>query len=176
MGWIEICRWHEFQHYPDHRNVVWVKNYLRLLHNDDYLNLTAHQRGVLHGLWILYAASDREIADSTATVSRQLGVRVSRATLEALNHAGFITFCASKPLAQNKKLEKEKKVLSAKAPKRPVENSQAQRANVLPKDPAKAIRTMIVNGVITDPVDLEAEITGAHLNSNVGDDLRRLLQ
>jgi hypothetical protein len=35
---------------------------------------------------------------------------------------------------------------------------------------------MIVNGVITDPVDLEAEITGAHLNSNVGDDLRRLLQ
>jgi hypothetical protein len=58
-----------------------------------------------------------------------------------------------------------------------VDNSPPpQRANVLPKDPAQAIRTMIDNGVITDPVDLEAEINGAHLNPNVGDDLRKLLQ
>ncbi len=87
-----------FQHYSN-RDPVWIKNYTRLLHSDEYMGLTLHQRGVLHGLWITYAASGRQIRDSTATVSRQLGHRVSRATLDALNHAGFIEYSASKPLA-----------------------------------------------------------------------------
>jgi hypothetical protein len=96
--YIEVLGWERFQHYKD-RDPAWIKNYVRLLHNDAYLDLTLHQRGVLHGLWILYAANGRQIRDSTATVSRQLGGRVSRATLEALNDAGFIRIVDSKPLA-----------------------------------------------------------------------------
>lgn len=96
--WIVIPRWDDFQHYST-RDPVWIKNHRRLLHDDAYRALTLPQRGVLHGLWLLYAASGREIRDSTLSVSRQLGGRVSRATLEALNDAGFIEFSASKPLA-----------------------------------------------------------------------------
>jgi hypothetical protein len=175
--WIVIPRWNDFQHYKD-RRPSWIKAYTDLLNNDAYLDLTEHQALVIHRLWLMYASAGCHLHVTTASLSRHLHLRVMTRDLEALNHAGFIHFSASKPLAPRYprlEKEKEKKELGAKAPK-PVDNSQPQRANVLPKDPAQAIRTMIANGVITDPVDLEAEINGAHLNPNIGDDLRKLLQ
>lgn len=88
-----------FQHYKD-RTPRWIKNYTELLHDDAYLRLTLVQRGVLHGLWMEYASARRQIPDSTLTVSRRLGQRVTRATLDSLNHAGFIAYSASRPLAE----------------------------------------------------------------------------
>ena len=88
-----------FQHYKD-REPTWIKVYTRLLNDESYLRLTWVQRGVLHGLWMEYARSNRQIPDSTLSVTRRLGERVTRATLTALNHAGFIEFSASKPLAR----------------------------------------------------------------------------
>jgi hypothetical protein len=96
--WIVVPNWHRFQHYRD-RSPPWVKTYTELLHDENYLELTMHQRGVLHGLWLAYAATHGQLRGSTATVTRQLGGRVSRATLQRLNQAGFIQFSASKPLA-----------------------------------------------------------------------------
>jgi hypothetical protein len=113
-GWIVIPNWDGptgFQHYKD-RTPVWIKNYTELMSDDAYLGLTLHQRGVLHGLWLEYARARRQIPDSTLTVSQRLGDRVSRATLDALNHAGFIEYSASKPLAlryQDASLEVEKR-------------------------------------------------------------------
>jgi hypothetical protein len=52
-------------------------------------------------------------------VSRQLGVRVSRATLEALNDAGFIGFSASKPLALPRSREVEKDLKQKQNPAMP---------------------------------------------------------
>jgi len=104
--WIVIPRWDGedgFQHYKD-REPIWIKNYTRLLSSDSYLGLTFVQRGVLHGLWLEYARSNRQIRDSTLSVSRRLGERVTSATLDALNHAGFVAFSASKPLAPCKQL------------------------------------------------------------------------
>jgi hypothetical protein len=94
--------WDTFQHYTD-RDPIWIKNYTALLHNPDYLSLTLPQRGLLHALWMLYAMSHRSIPEDTRKISRSVGVRVRKDTLEALNHAGFIHFSASKPLAQIKK-------------------------------------------------------------------------
>lgn len=107
--WIVIPHWERYQHYKD-RDPPWIKNYTRQLSDDDYLGLSFHQCGVLHRLRLLYAASDgqvrestaterRRYGESTATVSRRLGGRVARATLEALSDAGLIAFSASKPLA-----------------------------------------------------------------------------
>jgi len=95
---IHISRWDDFQHYGK-REAPWIKNYTRLLSDETYRKLTLQQRGVLHGLWLEYARSHRELPDDTASISRRLGVRVSRATLEALNHAGFIVVSASTMLA-----------------------------------------------------------------------------
>jgi hypothetical protein len=99
--YIVIEKWdgpHGFQHYKD-RSPLWIKNYTELMSKDDYLGLTFHQRGVLHGLWLEYARARRQLPDSTVALTRRLGQRVTRATLDALNHAGFITYSASKPLA-----------------------------------------------------------------------------
>ena len=96
--WIVIPDWDKFQHYKN-RDPVWIKNYVRLLQDPAYLGLTMHQSGVLHRLWLAYAASHRQITGGTLNVTRQVGGRVSAETLDALNHAGFIQFSASKPLA-----------------------------------------------------------------------------
>jgi hypothetical protein len=113
-------------------------------------------------------------------VPSKVGQKSRKGQLERLNHAGWIKIVASRPLAlarsREEEVREEKKKLGARARKQPVDNSNARRANVLPKDPVQAIRTMIANGVITDAVDLEAELLGARLNPNVGDDLRKLLQ
>jgi len=111
--WIEIVNWDRFQHYAD-RDPIWIKNYTALLDNPDYRNLTLPQRATLHGLWLLYAKSHRAIRDDTASVTRALGVRVTSATLEALNDAGFIRFRASKPLAQRREEKRKKQVTREK--------------------------------------------------------------
>jgi hypothetical protein len=126
--WIIVKHWGDFQHYKD-RDPSWIKNYSRLLHDDAYLNLTMHQRGTLHGLWLSYAAADGQLPGSTTRVSQQLGDRISTDTLEALNHAGFIGFSASKPPRLSASLEKlreekEKKDLRAPPRQTPTPNSK----------------------------------------------------
>lgn len=102
--YITIPRWDDFQHYKG-REPKWIKCYTRLLHDDDYLGLTGPQRAVLHSLWMLYAESGRKLPVNTSKLSRKIGLRVTKRTLEALNHAGFITFVASSLLAQSREEE-----------------------------------------------------------------------
>ena len=98
--WISVRNWRKFQHYdPAKRKPSWIKNNLDLLSKDEYLELTAHQRAVLHGLWLEYAASGCQLRLSTSSISSRLGLRVTTRQLEALNDAGFIDIVASKSLA-----------------------------------------------------------------------------
>jgi hypothetical protein len=96
--WIVVRHWDRYQHYRD-RRPVWVKIYPELLHNPAYLALSLPCRGILIGLILLYADSDRAIPLRTGYVSRALHGRVSNAQLISLSDAGFIEFSASKPLA-----------------------------------------------------------------------------
>ena len=141
-GWLRVSKWETFQHYGDKRNPVWIKNYIELLHDEAYLGLTLHQRGVLHGVWLSYAAARRQLPDSTAAVSRRLGERVTRATLDALIHAGFLEVSASKALAscehsarpeEDKEVDKEPLTPSEKGNGKSLRdkgwNPRAQRTN-----------------------------------------------
>lgn len=115
MAWIVVRNWRRYQHYHKRRGgapegaeaatPTWIKLYVRLLNDETYLNLTGHQRGVLHGLWLLYAASGGQLTDDTASLSRRLGLRVTRETLDSLNDAGFIELSASNPLGQKREEE-----------------------------------------------------------------------
>jgi len=96
--WVVIPGWDRFQHYKD-RDPPWIKLYTDLIHNEEWLGLTCHQRGVLVSLWVEYAASGRQLRGNTATLTRRLGDRVTNRTLERLRQAGFVEFSASKPLA-----------------------------------------------------------------------------
>lgn len=94
--WIVCTDWTRFQHYdPEKRQPPWIKNYTDLLHNDDYLDLSAHQRAVLHGIWLTYASARCQLRLNTSSLSRRLGLRVMRRDIEALVHAGFLEIHAS---------------------------------------------------------------------------------
>ena len=113
--WIEIVNWDRFQHYTD-RDPIWIKNYTALLDDPAYRKLTAPQRGLLHGLWLMYAMSRRSIPLDLEMINRWLGVSAKMHTLEALNHAGFIRFRASKPLAQKRREERKNLVTREQDP------------------------------------------------------------
>lgn len=190
--WIVIPHWDAddehrgFQHYTD-RDPIWIKNYRDLLARDEYLTLNFHLRGVLHGLWLEYAASNRRIRDVTLTLTRRLGQRVTTRDLERLNDAGFIVFSDSAPLARcYPRVEKKRKekALSAHAPTTNGTDfaTQVARASTRehhpydpPTNPAATIRRQITLGVITTTIDLEAELTALHINGTTADELRALI-
>jgi len=97
--WIVVRNWERFQHYST-RVPPWIKVYTELLHDEAFLGLTPNRRALLLGLWLEYASSRRAIPEDTASISSRLRQRVVSADLEALAHAGFIAFRASKTLAR----------------------------------------------------------------------------
>jgi hypothetical protein len=165
--WIVIPKWDEFQHYKD-RDPPWIKAHRSLLAKDEYLNLSFHLRGILEGLRLSYAASNRQLSGSTVALSRRLGQRVTTRDLESLNHAGFIRLSASKPQAPRKR-----KVM-------PEAEAEAEKKNArtraTPKTPESKIRALIANGVIADEVDLEAELRACGVIGSLADALREALQ
>ena len=127
--WIVMPRWDEFQHRDMARSDVppWVKNYTKLLHDDAYLTLSSHQRAVLHGLWLSYASARRQLPLNTRSLTRQLQLRVMRRDLEALNHAGFIEFSASKPAGAHAVPEKRREEVEKKNPYIPLQTMLAKK-------------------------------------------------
>lgn len=98
MRYIEVVNWDRFQH-PDvtrTERTPWIKLHTRLFDDHEFLELTEQQRLLLIGIWGLYAKTQRKVPESTAWLSSRLCQRVTKPMLEALNHAGFITFSASK--------------------------------------------------------------------------------
>lgn len=102
--WIVIPDWDKHQHYKHRKGDAWHKEHARQLDNDDYLGLSLAARGVLIGLRMMYARrhpkplSENQARATLAPTRHQ--VRTFSAHIESLNHAGFITLLASKPLAQ----------------------------------------------------------------------------
>jgi hypothetical protein len=109
--YIIIPNWDEFQHYKQTDRPAWIKLYTRLLAKDEYLGLTLAQRGVLHGLWMMYAASGTRplsSAHSRHLLSTFKGdSRHFQEHLEALNNAGLIQF-VSRPALEKVYTREEK--------------------------------------------------------------------
>jgi hypothetical protein len=141
--WIVVRNWDRFQHYGEKRTPPWIKMYTALLHDDDFQSLSAPDRAALVSLWMLYAMTRRRVRVDTAKISRTIGQRVTRRTLERLNQAGFITFSASTPLALDVEVDVE------------VENPQTPFS-----EKGTPIVKLIANGVILNEVDLDAELRG----------------
>lgn len=166
-GWIVIPGWAKFQHYPDTRGIVWVKDYLDQLDRDEYLELTFAERGLLLDLRKLYARRRGLVRSDTKTLSRALTKRVTQHQLDSLNHAGFIEIVASRPLALARSREEEE--IKKK-------NKQVRtRTKPETQDPFKTIVAMIRNGAIHDRIELDAEINGSRLSTSLADELREML-
>lgn len=120
-GWIYVNGWDEFQHYRD-RRPTWIKLYLDLLDNEDFLDLTLAQRGVLVGIWMVVGrtgngrlhASSKSLRRAIQPPSKGDAAAIGR-TIERLIQAGFIEVRASKavsnryqPASPDLREEKEK--------------------------------------------------------------------
>lgn len=92
--YVDVTDWSRLRHYRS-RRPVWLKLHIALLRDDRYLSLTAAQRALLHGIWLLFAETRGRVKARPSWLSSNLGFRVTTASLEALVHAGFITVCAS---------------------------------------------------------------------------------
>jgi hypothetical protein len=114
--WIIVRNWERFQHYHD-RSPIWIKLYTSLLRDPQYLDLSMGARGLLHTIWMLFAVEKGTIR--VQDVSHFVHKRISKVQLVSLNHAGFIDFSASKPLALEVEVEIEKESSWAT----PVDNS-----------------------------------------------------
>jgi len=98
--WISVVDWRTFQHYdPAKRQPPWIKTYVELMANEEYLSLSGHTRSILHGLWLEYASSRCRLHADTASLSSRLRLRVTKTHLQSLSDAGFIAIVASKTLA-----------------------------------------------------------------------------
>lgn len=100
--WIVVPRWDEFQHRDMARSSVppWIKNMTRLLHDEDYLALSLMQRGILHGIWLMYASHRRVLSESEARrelVRSAAEARRWRDTIVSLSDAGYIVIVAGRP-------------------------------------------------------------------------------
>jgi hypothetical protein len=95
-GYIIVRNWRKRQHHK-YDSPPWHKVYNSTLRDDDYLSLSAADRGVLHGLWTLASLSgDGRVSADRKFLARQLNVR--RVSLEPLIQAGFIEITATKRL------------------------------------------------------------------------------
>jgi hypothetical protein len=95
--WIVVPNWERFQHYK-HRDPPWIKTHRALLRKDEWLGLPFAARGLLTGIWLMYAAQNQELAVHDLY---RLGRDPHRSQhLEWLNDAGFVHFSASSLLAK----------------------------------------------------------------------------
>jgi hypothetical protein len=88
-GYIYVRNWKKRQHHK-YDSPPWHKVYNSTLRDDDYLRLSAADRGVLHDLWTLASLSgDGRVSADRKFLARVLNVR--RVNLEPLIEGGFIT-------------------------------------------------------------------------------------
>lgn len=116
-GYIYVENWDRFQHYGD-RKPVWIKTYLDLLENEDYLNLTAADRALLEGLWKLVGVCGNGRVQANPSHLRAR-LRLRKCELEPLIHAGWITVRASKALANGYQVASPEKEVEEEKEKEP---------------------------------------------------------
>lgn len=120
--WIAVVGWDRLTHSDAVRGsgdtLPWHRSYASLLDDDGYWNLPAGTRGVYRDILLVALRSAGRVPEDTLTLTRKIGVKVSKRQLEALNHAGLIGFCASgaqadrlhaaSPRAYREELERER--------------------------------------------------------------------
>lgn len=96
---IIVRNWDKFQHKDVWRKSggkpPWIKAYTRLLHDEEYMQLTLPQRALLHGIWLMYASTGGAL--TTTRCRRLLSTNKAETRhfykhLDAIADAGFIEF------------------------------------------------------------------------------------
>lgn len=140
--YIEIRNWDKFQHKDVWRKSggrpPWIKAYTALLHDDDWLGLSDAQRGILLGLWLMYASAGRSVYETSARHLLSTNKASSRhflGNLEALCDAGFIEFVSQPirapvaPRVEERRVEVSTPLFVAKDAEEQREDQQRAKGN-----------------------------------------------
>ena len=170
-GWIIVRNWDRFQHYGD-RRPVWIKVYLELADSEEWAALSLAQRGLLVSIWVEFCSSRGHLP--VRSLSKRVRQKTSERTIKSLVDAGFIDISASEPLALEEKTLKEQ-TRSVASKRDPEPTPSAPVASLPVTGSEQVVERLIRNGVISDLVDLNAELAGYRINGNAADRLRQLL-
>lgn len=106
--WIIVPNWDRFQHYSD-RNPPWIKVYMSLLSNAEFLDLSMPARGLLVTIWLAYARNSGQLRVKVVRkFCRSTRGFMHKSQLDSLLSVGLLEISASKPLAPKKEKEVEK--------------------------------------------------------------------
>lgn len=171
--WIVIPGWEKFQHYAD-REPIWLRHYVDQLDRDEYLELSAGARSLLHDVRLLYARRRFQVPASPSWLHKMTGLRVKPSHLEELNHAGFIQLVASKPIRRPRITRALARGEENRNPPTPL-RGKTPNPNGAPKEPSpyahhhgpspKAARKWIDNGAAL-------EIPEAALRRTIADEFK----
>jgi len=115
-GYIYIKDWKRFQHYGDKRRPPWIKLYLTLLGDEEWLDLSPSDTKLLTVIWMLAAShgNGRVRADQGWLRAQ---AKTPKGNLLALIHAGFIEVHASKAASTEAEAEEELLPAGSSSPK-----------------------------------------------------------
>ncbi len=110
-GYIYVKDWKRFQHYGD-RRPPWIKLYLTLLGDDEWLELAPSDRCLLMTVWLLAGShgNGRVRADQGWLRAQ---AKTPKGNLKALIQGGFIEVRASKGASTEAEAEAEAEILQA---------------------------------------------------------------
>lgn len=165
-AWITPVGWNRLTH-PDvkrrkgeQKPLPWHRAYAQLADDDGYWRLNAGCRAVYHGLLMIALRSGR-IPTVTLTLTRRLGLKVSKRQLNALEAAGLIGFC------DNEREEARLQELSPRA-RRDELHEQASQQDT--HDEAKR------NDVLLTPAPADHSSNDDHKVQELDDELEALRQ
>jgi len=169
-GYIYVRNWDRFQHYRD-RRPAWLKLYVALLDDEEYLDLTLAERGLLQDIWKLTAIvgngrlrSDQQTLSTRAAITQHGDRRHLARHLRSLSDAGFIEIRASRSASTPLPLEKEEEVerefldvsrnRSSRARATAAENQPEEPRATLPKALARILDDKIAAGLTNAQIQL----------------------
>lgn len=147
--YIWILRWGDFQHYAPERDraPAWIKAYTKQHDEDEYRALTGAQRAVLHDLRIAFARARGKLTKDTRGISQRIALRVTNATLEALNDAGYIEFVSRATL------ERRLEEFYASRARAPAHQKEEEREEEVEVEIEPRAVTSSVNGDAPPPLE-----------------------
>lgn len=93
-GYIRVKNFEQFQHYKD-RNPPWIKLYISLLDDYDFIKLSPENRYKTVAFFLLASLHDNYIPNDQEYISRRMGLE-QPVDLQPIIDAGFISLCKHK--------------------------------------------------------------------------------
>lgn len=158
MSWLRVKNWERFQHYKD-RRPPWIKFHVELLDDHELEQCSCEVRLTYCLLLLVAARTDNNIPSDLQYISRQVALpqTLLAGAVETLVDKGFLINSERKRDA-SKMLARRKQNAMPRQRREETEKNGRAHARGNGKGQTFALRTMILNGALTDPELLETEI------------------